>query len=130
MIVRRNQLATVALAASMFLLAGCAVGPRYSRPQAPTPPEFKETPPNWKQAQPSDQVSRSKWWEVYQDPQLNTLEEKIEISNQTLKAAIAQFDQARATVRYNRADLYPTVTAGVSATRERLSANRPLGTST
>ena len=130
MIVRRNQLATVALAASMFLLAGCAVGPRYSRPPAPTPPEFKETPPNWKQAQPSDQVSRSKWWEVYQDPQLNTLEDKIEISNQTLKAAIAQFDQARATVRYNRADLYPTVTAGVSATRERLSANRPLGTST
>ena len=109
-----------------MLLSGCAVGPRYSRPSAPVPTDYKETPQNWKPAQPADQTLRGKWWEIYQDPQLNALEEKINISNQSLKAAQAQFEQARATVRYNRADYYPTVTAGVSATRERLSRNRPL----
>jgi NodT family efflux transporter outer membrane factor (OMF) lipoprotein len=115
-----------ALLAGLMLLSGCAVGPRYSRPPAPVPTDYKETPPNWKPAQPSDQVLRGKWWEIYQDPQLKTLEEKINISNQSLKAAQAQFAQARATVRYNRADYYPTITAGFSATRERLSTNRPL----
>ena len=116
-----------ALFAGLVILCGCAVGPRYSRPSAPVPPDYKETPQNWKPAQPADQTLRGKWWEVYQDPQLNALEEKINISNQSLKAAQAQFEQARATVRYNRADYYPTITAGVSATRERLSKNRPLG---
>jgi NodT family efflux transporter outer membrane factor (OMF) lipoprotein len=111
-------------------LTGCAVGPRYSRPPAPTPPEFKETPPNWKVAQPSNQALRGNWWEIYQDPQLNTLEEKVNVYNQSLKAAQAQFEQARALLRYYRADLYPTIGVGASATRERFSTNRPLATST
>ena len=115
-----------ALFAGLVLLSGCVVGPRYSRPSAPAPTDYKETPQNWKPAQPADQTLKGKWWEVYQDPQLDALEEKINISNQSLKAAQAQFEQARATVRYNRADYYPTITAGVSAARERLSANRPL----
>ncbi|MGA7382560.1 MAG: efflux transporter outer membrane subunit [Terriglobales bacterium] len=110
----------------IVLLTGCAVGPRYARPAAPTPPDYKETPPNWKEAQPSDQILRGQWWEIYQDPQLNALEEKIAVSNQTLKASVAQFIQARAAVRLNRADLFPTVSAGASATRERFSKNRPL----
>jgi NodT family efflux transporter outer membrane factor (OMF) lipoprotein len=116
------------LGLALFALSGCTVGPRYSRPAAPTPPEFKETPQNWKQAQPSNQASRGKWWEIYQDPELNALEEKIDVSNQTLKASEAQFDQARALLHQYRADLYPTVSAGVSATRERFSSNRPLAT--
>ena len=107
-------------------LAGCAVGPRYARPAAPTPADYKETPPNWKEAQPSDQVLRGTWWEIYQDPQLNALEEKVAVSNQSLKAAEAQFRQARAMVRYYRADYFPTLSTGVSATRERFSKNRPL----
>src|SRR5580704_11651328 len=119
-----------ALLAGVMLMCGCAVGPRYSRPSAPTPTDYKETPPNWKTAQPADQTLKGKWWEIYQDPQLNALEEKVNISNQSLKAAQAQFAQARATVRYNRADYYPTVTAGVSAARERLSQNRPLNSLT
>ncbi|MGA8493685.1 MAG: efflux transporter outer membrane subunit [Terriglobales bacterium] len=114
------------LFAALVLMCGCAVGPRYSRPSAPVPPGYKETPQNWKIAQPADQTLRGKWWEIYQDPQLNALEEKVNISNQNLKAAQAQFAQARATVRYNRADYYPTITAGVLATRERYSGNRPL----
>jgi NodT family efflux transporter outer membrane factor (OMF) lipoprotein len=114
----------------LVALCACTVGPRYSRPPAPTPPEFKETPPNWKVAQPSNQVLRGNWWEIYQDPQLNVLEEKVNVSNQSLKAAQAQFEQARALLRYYRADLYPTIGAGASATRERFSSNRPLATST
>lgn len=114
-----------------LLLCGCTVGPRYSRPQAASAPEYKETPPNWKQAQPADQIVRGKWWEIFQDPQLNALEEQVSVSNQNLKAAQAQFLQARALVRLNRADLYPTVTAGASASRHRLSLNSPLtGTTT
>jgi NodT family efflux transporter outer membrane factor (OMF) lipoprotein len=115
-----------ALFACLTVLTGCAVGPRYSRPSAPVPTDYKETPQNWKPAQPADQALRGKWWEIYQDSKLDALEEKINISNQSLKAAQAQFAQARATVRYNRADYYPTVTAGVSVSRERFSKNRPL----
>ena len=120
----RTLILMAALAVSL-LLCGCAVGPRYSRPQAPSAPEYKETPPNWKQAQPADQVIRGKWWEIFQDPQLNGLEEQVSVSNQNLKAAQAQFLQARALVRLNRADLYPTVTAGASASRNRLSLTSP-----
>jgi NodT family efflux transporter outer membrane factor (OMF) lipoprotein len=122
----KSFIQSAAFVAALMLMSACAVGPRYSRPSAPAPLDYKETPQNWKPAQPADQTLRGKWWEVYQDPQLNALEEKINISNQNLKAAQAQFEQARAAVRYNRANYYPTVTAGVSAARERYSGNQPL----
>ena len=124
--IKLASVGATALFAGIVLLSSCAVGPRYSRPSAPVPTDYKETPQNWKPAQPADQTLRGKWWQIYQDPQLNVLEEKINISNQSLKAAQAQFEQARATVRYNRADYYPTITVQPSATRERFSANRPL----
>ena len=106
---------------------GCSVGPRYAKPTAPAPPEFKELPPNWKAAAPSDQAAKGKWWEVFHDEQLNALEERINVSNQTLRAAQAQFEQARATVRINRSYQYPTVTGGVNVTEYHLSTNRPNG---
>jgi NodT family efflux transporter outer membrane factor (OMF) lipoprotein len=109
---------------------GCTVGPRYAKPTAPVPPAYKEEPPGWKTAQPSDQIAKGKWWQIYQDSQLNDLEEQINISNQTLKAALAQFEQERALVRQVRADYYPTITAGASGSRNRLSANRALATKT
>jgi NodT family efflux transporter outer membrane factor (OMF) lipoprotein len=115
-----------AAGALLFLLCGCAVGPRYAKPTATTPPSFKEVPPDWKTAAPSDQIARGKWWEIFQDPQLNALEEQVNVSNENLKAAEAQFRQARALVRFNRAAYYPTVTAGASAEREHLSSHRPL----
>ena len=102
------------------------MGPRYAKPTTPTPPAYKEIPPDWKTAQPSDQIAKGKWWEIFQDPQLNALEEQINVSNQNLKAAEARFQQARALVRFNRAAYYPTVTAGASAAREHLSSHRPL----
>jgi NodT family efflux transporter outer membrane factor (OMF) lipoprotein len=110
----------------LLLLNGCAVGPRYSKPSTPTPPGYKEVPPDWKAAQPNDQIARGKWWEIFQNPQLNALEEQISVSNQNLKAAEAQFQQARALVRFNRAAYYPTFRAGASAAREHLSQHRPL----
>jgi NodT family efflux transporter outer membrane factor (OMF) lipoprotein len=92
----------------------------------PEPPAYKEVPADWKTAQPSDQIAKGKWWEIFQDSQLNALEEQVNVSNENLKAAEAQFQQARALVRYNRAAYYPTVTAGASAGREHLSSHRPL----
>ena len=119
--------ASTVLTSGLLVLAGCAVGPRYSRPAAPIPSQFKETPPNWKPAQPSDQIAKGKWWEIFQDTQLNALEEQVNVYNQSLKAVQAQFDQARALVRFNHAALYPNVTSGVNVTETHQSANRPNG---
>ncbi|MGB0037027.1 MAG: hypothetical protein WBP79_16280, partial [Candidatus Acidiferrales bacterium] len=88
----------IALGVSVVCLCGCTVGPKYVRPTAEVPGTYKEIG-NWKPAQPSDSASKGKWWETYQDPQLNALEEQINVSNQNLKAAEAQFAQARAAVR-------------------------------
>jgi len=102
------------------------VGPNYVRPKAEVPADYKESN-DWKVAQPSAEAIKGKWWEVYKDPLLNTLEEKIDVSNQSLKAAQAQFLQARAAVRISRSFLFPTVTANPAIARERFSQNRPLG---
>jgi NodT family efflux transporter outer membrane factor (OMF) lipoprotein len=112
------------LLGATLIFAGCSVGPKYKTPTAPTPPAYKELA-NWKTAQPNDQSLGGNWWEIFQDPQLNALERQVNVSNQNLKAAVAQYQQARAAVRYNRADFYPTITANPSAVRERYSDNRP-----
>ncbi|HEV2717807.1 MAG TPA: efflux transporter outer membrane subunit [Terriglobales bacterium] len=121
---------TAALFLAPLLLTGCAVGPRYAKPTTLTAPEYKEVPPNWRAAQPNDQIARGKWWEIFQDSQLNGLEEQINVSNQNLKAAQSQYAQARALVRFNRAAYYPTLTAGASGLREHVSQSRPLIRST
>lgn len=115
-----------------LLLAGCMVGPKYVKPSAPTAPEFKEQPPDsfkesseWKQAQPSDQTLRGNWWEIFGDPQLNTLEEQLTASNQNLKVAEARLREARAMIRFNRASLAPTISTTPSIASERLSQNQP-----
>ena len=119
---------------SALVLAGCTVGPNYHRPSAPTAPAWKEStaapppnPPNgtWKEAQPSDQTLRGKWWNLYDDPQLNALEDKVAVSNQTLKAAAEQYLQAREQVRVARSQYYPTLSVGPSIGRTRLSDNAP-----
>ena len=114
---------------SMLLLAGCTVGPNYRRPAAEVPATYKEVG-DWKPAQPNDQNIGGNWWELFQDSQLNALEQQVDVSNQNLKAAQAQYTQARALVRYSRADLFPTVTADPSASRTRTSNNRPPPSST
>ena len=122
---RSRRLGAVALCfAGILSLASCVSGPRYQRPTVEVPPAYKENG-NWKAAQPNDQRLGGNWWEIFQDPQLNALEQQVGISNQNLKAAQARYTQARALVRYNRADYFPTLAAGASATRGRVSANRP-----
>jgi NodT family efflux transporter outer membrane factor (OMF) lipoprotein len=108
------------------------VGPKYVKPIAPTAPAFKEQPPEsfkgndaWKQAQPSDQALRGKWWEIFGDPQLNALEEQVTLSNQDLKVAEARFRQARSMIRFNRSAEFPTITTSPSIANERLSPNQP-----
>ncbi len=110
--------------AAALALSGCTVGPKYQRPAAEVPPAYKEVG-DWKPAQPNDQTLGGNWWEIFKDPQLNALEAQVNVSNQNLKAAEAQYTQARAVVRYYRADYFPTVTADPSATRTRTSKNRP-----
>ncbi len=113
-------------ATAVLLVSGCTVGPNYVRPTAEVPTNFKETPANWKQAQPSDAIAKGKWWEIYQDPQLDALEEQIDVSNQSLKAAQEQFAQARAALRITRSNLFPAVSADPSISRTHLSRNEPL----
>jgi NodT family efflux transporter outer membrane factor (OMF) lipoprotein len=112
------------LALAVMQLTGCAVGPKYHPPVVQAPPAYKEVG-DWKPAQPNDQNLGGEWWTIFQDPQLNELEQQINVGNQNLKAAEAQFQQARAVLRYYRADYYPTVTTAPSATRTRISANSP-----
>ncbi len=116
----------------VLLLAGCEVGPKYTKATVPTTPSFKEEPPEsfkeagqWKPAQPEDQALRGKWWEVYGDPQLNALEEQLTVSNQNLKVAEARLREARATVRFNRAAQFPTISTGPSISAIHASGNRP-----
>jgi NodT family efflux transporter outer membrane factor (OMF) lipoprotein len=111
-----------AFLASVLLMAGCAVGPKYHRASVEVPPTYKEAD-NWKAAQPNELSFRGNWWEAFNDPQLNSLEQQVNVSNQNLKAAEAQYTQARALVRYSRADYFPTVAAGASASRTRHSNN-------
>jgi NodT family efflux transporter outer membrane factor (OMF) lipoprotein len=119
----RDRIAGSISLLSVLLLAGCTVGPNYHRPAAEVPPAYKEVG-DWKPAQPSDEKLSGNWWEVFQDPQLNALEQQVNISNQNLKAAEAQYTQARAALRYQRADLFPTVTTDPTVTRNSYSSNR------
>jgi NodT family efflux transporter outer membrane factor (OMF) lipoprotein len=109
---------------SMLIFGGCTVGPKYRRPAAEVPASYKEVG-DWKPAQPNDQSLSGNWWEVFQDAQLNALESQVNVSNQNLKAAEAQYTQARALVRYNRANYFPSIGGGAGATRNKISNNRP-----
>ena len=124
----RNAAGRVLTAIAVLQLTGCVVGPKYHPPAVQAPPAYKEVG-DWKPAQPNEQNLGGAWWAIFQDPQLNALEDQVSVSNQNLKAAEAQFRQARATLRYYRADYYPTVTYGPSATRQRISSRRPPPTS-
>jgi NodT family efflux transporter outer membrane factor (OMF) lipoprotein len=128
-ILRRPACRKALLGIAVLQLCGCTVGPNYQRPKAEISPAYKEVG-DWKPAQPNDQNLGGNWWEIFQDPQLNALEAQVSVSNQNLKAAEAQYTQARAVLRYSRADYFPTVTAGPSATRIKTSKNRPPPSST
>jgi len=106
-------IASTAVAAA---LAGCAVGPNYTRPSAPLSPAFKEAA-GWSPAAPADTLDRGDWWTLFNDPVLNGLAAKVQVSNQNIAAAEAAYRQARATVSEQRAALFPTVTLNGSGTK-------------
>jgi NodT family efflux transporter outer membrane factor (OMF) lipoprotein len=122
------------LAVTSCLLAGCTVGPKYHTPTASTPAAYKELTPadykntqGWKVAQPKDDALRGKWWEIFNDPQLNALEEKVNVSNQNIAAAAASFFAARALVKEARSQLFPRVTTNPAITVQRPSATLSSG---
>jgi NodT family efflux transporter outer membrane factor (OMF) lipoprotein len=113
----------------LLLSSACMVGPNYKRPAADVPAAFKEPPTNnpeeinrWKPAQPNEAAVRGKWWEIYNDPELNGLEEQVNISNQNVLVAAAQFREAEDAVHIARSALYPTITASPSYTRSQSSS--------
>ncbi|MCX5889689.1 MAG: efflux transporter outer membrane subunit [Deltaproteobacteria bacterium] len=114
--------ALAAAAGILVLITGCSVGPDYVRPPTAAPEAYKENA-GWKVAQPRDELPRGRWWEVYNDPQLNTLVEQVDISNQNIATAEANFRQALALIRVARAAYWPTVTGGTSWTRFKNSEN-------
>ena len=129
----RYQTAILSAVATLSL-AGCRVGPHYSVPpataQAP-PVAYKEAPganDDWKIAQPQDAMLRGKWWEIYKDPDLNALEDKLNIDNQTIKQYFENFMAARTLIAQARSQLYPTLSTGPTTSRSQGSSNLGSGT--
>jgi NodT family efflux transporter outer membrane factor (OMF) lipoprotein len=119
-----------AASAAVALLGGCRVGPKYVKPAMPAPPEFKETSAaaytnapdgTWKPAQPQDAMLKGKWWETFNEPELNALEEQLDINNQNIAQYFQNFMAARAIVAEARSQFFPSLTAGASYQRQKSS---------
>ena len=110
-------------------MAGCSMAPDYHAPETAAPPAFREVA-GWSQAAPRDGEARGDWWTMFGDPTLDDLEKRAEAASPTLAAALARYDQARAAAGVTASDLYPTVGASAEASRDRVSAGRPLSTGT
>jgi NodT family efflux transporter outer membrane factor (OMF) lipoprotein len=130
---KKNQktFAVLPLAAAV-LLAGCTVGPRYTRPSVPLSDGFKEATPadyktagTWRLGQPDDAAPRGEWWRMFGDPTLDQLEQRLTVSNQNLKVQDARFREARAAITYQRASLFPSIAAGPNLNSVKYSANQP-----
>ena len=106
----------------LFLVTGCAVGPAYQRPSTPEVAAYKEAG-NWVVAAPLDALERGPWWELFNDPVLNDLAARVEVSNQNVAAAVAAYAQARALVAEQRAGLFPSVNLGGGTSRAQSSSN-------
>jgi NodT family efflux transporter outer membrane factor (OMF) lipoprotein len=126
----------LSLAAIFAVMAGCNVGPEYIPPTTTAPQAYKEAPSQFKEsgewtvAQPQDAVLRGKWWEIYNDPDLNALEGQLNIDNQNIRQSFENFMQARAMVREARSQFFPTVGVGGSYTRSQSSSNVGSGSAT
>lgn len=103
-------------------LSGCAVGPNYQRPATPDISQFKEAQ-GWLPATPADALERGPWWQLFGDPVLNQLAERVDVSNQNVAAAVAAYAQARALVYEQRASLFPSLTLDGGASRSHSSSS-------
>jgi NodT family efflux transporter outer membrane factor (OMF) lipoprotein len=116
------------------LLVSCAVGPRYAKQTVPTAPAYSERPPRqfeesqgWRTAQPSDAMLKGRWWEIFDENELNALEEQVAPANQSLKIAEANYRQARANIQFQRSFRFPTVAVAPAIGNNRLSSYNPAG---
>nr|WP_315596946.1 efflux transporter outer membrane subunit [uncultured Cupriavidus sp.] len=126
----RSSFSITAVALACALLAGCAVGPDYRRPDAPVPKAFKEAGEampawtgDWKTADPQDALARADWWRVFNDPVLDELMPQVQVSNQNIKAAEAIYRQATASLAAARAGYFPTVGANAGVSRGASSSS-------
>jgi NodT family efflux transporter outer membrane factor (OMF) lipoprotein len=122
----RYKTAGIGLAISAVALGGCTIGPKYVRPTVETPTAYKETGDEWKVAAPSDAIAKGNWWEIYQDTQLDALEDQLTAANQSLRAAQDQFAEARAAVRAVRAEYYPNLSVSPAVAGVGQSQNKAL----
>ncbi len=113
----KSKVSLALLLAGLLALNGCDLAPKYHTPAAPTPPAYKELTPadqkltdGWRVAEPKDDALHGQWWTIFQDSQLNGLEDKVNISNQTIAEAFSNYMAARALVREARSQYFPTVT--------------------
>jgi NodT family efflux transporter outer membrane factor (OMF) lipoprotein len=109
----------------VLAMSACSFAPAYKVPDSPPPTALYKESGNWKPAEPADAQVRGNWWAIFRDPDLDALQAQVEDANQDLKAAYARLLQARAATRIARADLFPTLSIGSSATRARTSVNSP-----
>src|ERR1700728_280448 len=134
MIERRNRIPAVFTASAggvLALLAGCRIGPPYHAPAPPavTAKNYKESTVNfsdtdgWKVASPQDAMIRGKWWEVFKEPELNALEEQLNVNNQNIQVSFQNFMEARTLIAQARAQFWPTVSVNPSWNRSRSSGN-------
>lgn len=112
------------------LLSACVVGPNYVRPGAVVPMQFKEGDRYWQPACPQDGCYRGAWWTVFHDPCLDVLESQVNISNQNIALAVAQYEQARALVDEARASYFPTLSASFAMTRQKSAMTAATTTTT
>ncbi len=118
-----GRLALVSFVVLSLLAISCSVGPKYHRPVVPTAPAYKELDTfTWKTSEPKDNIIRDKWWEVFQDPQLNALEERVDAANPNIAAAASSYAAARAVLKQTRSQYFPTLATTPAITNSRLSA--------
>jgi NodT family efflux transporter outer membrane factor (OMF) lipoprotein len=115
--------------AIMLALAGCSLAPPYKVPAVPVAPSYQNAPADsgmWQAAQPSDQLPRDRWWQLYHDAQLDQLQQRLLTSNADIAAALAHYRQAQAFDLQSRSALFPTVSTNANGQRDRESDNKPL----
>jgi len=123
-----KNIAVLNSVAVCIFVVGCTVGPKYQRASAPVPAKWDVSEP-WREGAPKDSVPKGEWWSVFHDEELSALEKETLDANQTIKVAVARLEQARASAALQIATQFPTLAVTPQAERQRLSGNRPAGSS-
>ena len=98
----------------ILFLNACTVGPNYTKPSVEIPSHYKEAPKGWKVATPRDEQDRGEWWKIFHDSELDSLEAQLNIANQNIIAAEANYRKACWLVKQARSNYFPTI-SGLSS---------------